>query len=208
MVMNLHDCERCGRASISTNTRPEALGFASHRGGGASAGGGDRPWWIDAMGEPPPRAERGIVRYLILEAIEAQPRHGYEIIQHIKAQAGAAYRPSPGVIYPTLQLLEDLGHAQAATREERKVYVITEAGKQELDANRRAVREFYASFSGGAWLSKGGDVRDLVKIVGRVMKALKTATLRGGIAPAKIEVVRQLLEDVHKKIEETLDDAE
>ena len=46
------------------------------------------------MGEPPPRAERGGVRYLVLEAIAEKPRHGYEIIQHIEQRAGGSYRPS------------------------------------------------------------------------------------------------------------------
>src|SRR5215207_9826011 len=118
-------------------------------GGGRGFGGprGGRPWWADAMGEPPPRAERGGVRYLVLEAIAEQPRHGYEIIQHIEQRAGGSYRPSPGVIYPTLQLLEELEHARVVQQEGRKVYAITDAGREDLEANRGGVDEFYARFS-------------------------------------------------------------
>lgn len=69
------------------------------------------------LGDPPPRAERGEIRYLVLDAIKERPRHGYEIIQHIEERAGGTYRPSPGVIYPTLQMLEELGHASVVERE-------------------------------------------------------------------------------------------
>ena len=93
-------------------------------GGGRGVGGGgrgSRPWWAEAMAEPPPRAERGGVRYLVLEAIANQPRHGYEIIQHIEQRASGSYRPSPGVIYPTLQMLEELEHARVVEQDGRKV---------------------------------------------------------------------------------------
>src|SRR5688572_13142118 len=73
---------------------------------------GTRPWWARVMGDPPPRAERGEIRYLVLDAIKERPRHGYEVIQHIEQRTGGSYRPSPGVIYPTLQMLEELGHAR------------------------------------------------------------------------------------------------
>jgi len=67
-------------------------GFAGGGGRGFGPGRGGKPWWAEAMGEPPPRAERGGVRFLVLEAIAEQPRHGYEIIQHIEQRAG-----TPGV---------------------------------------------------------------------------------------------------------------
>jgi hypothetical protein len=63
-------------------------GWGGNQGRGFGGGPrGGRPWWAEAMGEPPPRAERGGVRFLVLEAIAEQPRHGYEIIQHIEQRA-------------------------------------------------------------------------------------------------------------------------
>src|SRR5690242_19960708 len=63
------------------------------------------------------RAERvfdqGDLRYVILKLISEAPRHGYEIIKAIEEQVGGAYSPSPGVIYPTLTLLEELGYIAA-----------------------------------------------------------------------------------------------
>src|ERR1700761_8265820 len=73
-------------------------------------------WWRG----PAPRAERGVMRWIVLDSIGAQARHGYEIIQSIEERSGGGYRPSPGVIYPTLQMLEELGHARVVNRGDRK----------------------------------------------------------------------------------------
>src|ERR1044071_2772018 len=108
---------------------------------------GGRPWWAGARGDPPPRAERGEIRYLVLDAIKERPRHGYEVIQHIEERAGGSYRPSPGVIYPTLQMLEELQHAHVVERDGKKVYAITDVGKTDLETNRTSVDEFYARFT-------------------------------------------------------------
>src|SRR4051794_20934907 len=77
--------------------------------------------WAEFFNEPTPRAERGEVRYLVLDALAAAPRHGYEIMQFIEQRSGGSYRPSPGVVYPTLQLLEELEHARGVDREGRKI---------------------------------------------------------------------------------------
>jgi len=62
----------------------------------------------------PRRAERvfdqGDLRFVILKLISQAPSHGYEIIKAIEEKVGGAYSPSPGVIYPTLTLLEELGY--------------------------------------------------------------------------------------------------
>jgi DNA-binding PadR family transcriptional regulator len=89
-------------------------------------------FWSDWWRGPPPRPERGVVRYLILDAIRDQPRHGYEIIQAIGEKSHGAYRPSPGVVYPTLQMLEEMQLARAEARDERKAYSLTESGAAEL----------------------------------------------------------------------------
>jgi DNA-binding PadR family transcriptional regulator len=72
----------------------------------------------------------------VLDAIGSQPRHGYEIIQAIGDKSSGAYKPSPGVIYPTLQMLEELGHARTIPRDERKVYEITDDGRRELASHQ------------------------------------------------------------------------
>lgn len=173
--------------------------------GGGPGHRGGRPWWADAMGEAPPRAERGGVRYLVLEAITEQSRHGYEIIQHIEQRAGGVYRPSPGVIYPTLQMLEELEHARVVEREGRKVYEITDAGRADLDANRSAVDEFYARFNEEQpWESYAEDFKELMKRVGKLMQTFRRGAHRGRMSPATMRAIRLALDEALTKIDEAL----
>ena len=85
--------------------------------GGPFGGAGE---WQEMFGERPPRAARGGVRYLVLDALGDQPRHGYEIMAAIAQRAKERYKPSPGVVYPTLQLLEELGHVKVTERDKKK----------------------------------------------------------------------------------------
>src|SRR6202163_4310736 len=83
--------------------------------------------------------DKGDLRSVILKLIAEAPRHGYEIIKAIEEKVGGAYSPSPGVIYPTLSLLEELGYVTVESAEGgKKLYRITEAGDAEL-ADRKTV---------------------------------------------------------------------
>lgn len=84
--------------------------------------------------------EQGELRFLLLQMIAESPRHGYELIKAIEDQMGGAYSPSPGVIYPTLTMLEELGYATVAASESgKKRYAATAEGTAFLDANRATV---------------------------------------------------------------------
>ncbi len=72
--------------------------------------------------------EHGDLRWLVLHLIGEAPRHGYELIKAVEDLTGGAYAPSPGVIYPTLTMLEDLGQAVVSVDGTKKLYTITEAG--------------------------------------------------------------------------------
>jgi len=79
--------------------------------------------------------DAGTLRYLVLQHIATQPRHGYEIIKAISGQSGGAYNPSPGMIYPLLTMLEELGHITATQQGNKKQYVITPQGRGFLVEN-------------------------------------------------------------------------
>jgi DNA-binding PadR family transcriptional regulator len=84
--------------------------------------------------------EQGDLRYVVLRLLEEKPRHGYEIIKALEEKFGGAYAPSPGAVYPTLQLLEDLGYARVMPVDEgKKVYEITDAGRAHLAENQSTV---------------------------------------------------------------------
>lgn len=78
------------------------------------------------------RAKRGDIKYFILEVLEKKPSHGYEIIRSLEERWDGRYKPSPGSVYPTLQLLEEGGYLISQQMDSKKVYTITEEGKQLL----------------------------------------------------------------------------
>jgi DNA-binding PadR family transcriptional regulator len=157
-------------------------------------------WWRD----PAPRAERGVIRFLILDAISTEARHGYEIIHAIAAKSGGVYRPSAGAIYPTLQLLEDLGLAHAAQQDERKVYSITESGKQELQAHAEEVSEFYQGSSDVAWESHPEVVMHVMKRIGMLVRLFKKGVRRGTVRPTTMRQLRTILDQAIDELEELL----
>ena len=76
------------------------------------------------------RVRRGDVRSAILALLDDRPMHGYEMIQELEERTGGRWTPSAGSIYPTLQLLEDEGLVTAEEVEGRKVYSLTDTGKE------------------------------------------------------------------------------
>jgi DNA-binding PadR family transcriptional regulator len=164
-----------------------------------------RPDFSELFGGPPPRADRGVVRYLILDAIAPQPRHGYEIIQAIEERSAGTYRPSPGVVYPTLQMLEELGHARVEEREARKVYAITADGKRDLVDHVEEVRDFYESAGDASWEDFADELRDLSRRIGRMFKAIGRSARRGRLTPSTIKKLHVVLDEAVAKIEAIVD---
>ncbi len=73
--------------------------------------------------------EKGDLKYVILDLLKDKPAHGYEIIRALEARFHGFYSPSAGSVYPTLQLLEDMGYVKSAEQDGKKVYTITDAGQ-------------------------------------------------------------------------------
>jgi DNA-binding PadR family transcriptional regulator len=164
-----------------------------------------RPDFSELFGGPPPRADRGVVRYLILDALLQQPRHGYEIIQAIEERSAGTYRPSPGVVYPTLQMLEELGHTRVEEHDARKVYAITADGKRDLGEHAEDVREFYENAGDGSWEDVADELRDLTGRVGRMFKAIGRSARRGRLTPSAMKKLRVVLDEAIAKIEAIVD---
>lgn len=77
-----------------------------------------------------PRARRGDVRIAILALLAEKPMHGYQVIQELDERSGGMWRPSPGSVYPTLQLLVDEGLISAADVDGKRVFSLTDAGRE------------------------------------------------------------------------------
>jgi DNA-binding PadR family transcriptional regulator len=86
----------------------------------------------------------GDLRYVILQLISEKPSHGYEIIKSIQERLGGTYAPSPGIVYPMLTMLEEMGHATAVAEGTRKLYSITEEGAKALAENKAVVDALFA----------------------------------------------------------------
>ena len=77
---------------------------------------------------------RGDIRTALLVALGDGPGHGYELISRLEEKSGGEWRPSPGSVYPTLQLFEDEGLVKAEERDGKRVYALTDAGRTEAAA--------------------------------------------------------------------------
>ncbi|MGW2490025.1 PadR family transcriptional regulator [Streptomyces sp. NPDC001606] len=98
-------------------------------GPGFGPGFGPGPWGPRGRGGPRGRARRGDVRASILALLKERSMHGYEMIQEIAERSGGAWKPSPGSVYPTLQLLEDEGLITSESEGGKKLFSLTESGR-------------------------------------------------------------------------------
>tara|TARA_R110002049_G_scaffold4433_3_gene30902 strand:- start:1095 stop:1766 length:672 start_codon:yes stop_codon:yes gene_type:complete len=130
-MMNRHD--RGGRRE-RWHMKMGMGGGHRHGRGGTGRGGrqGGRP-----LGH-------GDLRLLILSLIDETPRHGYDLIQEIETRTGGTYKPSPGVMYPALEIIQDLGWAQVRTDDGKKTFHITAEGKAELAREAETVEAIHA----------------------------------------------------------------
>jgi DNA-binding PadR family transcriptional regulator len=86
------------------------------------------------------------LQLLILGLLAEKPRHGYEIIKALDERSKGFYVPSPGMVYPALTYLEEIGHATVEADGARKLYHITDAGKEHLDSNQSTADALFAQF--------------------------------------------------------------
>ena len=134
------------------------------------------------------RTRRGDMKYLVLDVLAEGPRHGYEIIGAIEAKRG--FRPSPGSIYPTLQMLEDGSFVTSADVDGKRVYTIADAGRALL-ANRSTDSEDDDA-------DEAPGPRELLK--GSAMKLAAAVMGTRGSDEATIGKVRGILDKARKEI--------
>ncbi len=145
--------------------------------------------------------DSGELRLVILALVAEKPRHGYEIIKELGERVGGDYSPSPGVVYPTLTLLEEMGYASASVdAANRKLYAITPEGQKLLSDNRAQVDAIFARLTGeneGDWSSAGPVIRAMWNL-----RATVRLRLRGRQATREqIQAIADVLDEAAKKIE-------
>ncbi|MQA91933.1 MAG: hypothetical protein GEU90_17215 [Gemmatimonas sp.] len=105
--------------------------------------------------------EKGDLKYMILRLLEEKPMHGYEVMQRLEEEAGGFYSASPGSVYPVLQMLQDEGYLSSEEIDGKRVYALTEAGRDFLKRHRDRVKGVADRVSdfGDAFAGRGmGDV--------------------------------------------------
>ena len=143
----------------------------------------------------------GELRLVLLRLIADEPRHGYDLIRAIETMTGGAYAPSPGVVYPTLTLLGEMGLIEEQQSDgAKKRFAATDAGRQHLAENAEQVAGLIARLEGigarrGAW-----DETPVRRAFGNLRIVIGGVRM-GGYSPEKLHEIAALLDEVAQKIE-------
>jgi DNA-binding PadR family transcriptional regulator len=137
----------------------------------------------------------GELRLVVLGLIGEQPRHGYELIKAIEDRFAGSYSPSPGVIYPTLTLLEELGHASVEERDGKKVYSITPEGQAYLDIHRDALNAALGHMDEVRAAHGGGPAPQIVRAMENLKMAVRLRSGRGPLDEDQLHAIAKILDD-------------
>ena len=147
---------------------------------------------------------KGDLKYVILDLIKDKPRYGYEIIRSLEERSHGFYTPSPGVVYPTLQMLEEMGYAISEEREGKKVYTITEEGRRFLSERRDTADEVKDQMKHhwnpkdiGAFAQMMGEFADLGRLMGRRARRAD---------PEKMKRIRNVISHTYDEIKTILEE--
>lgn len=171
-------------------------GGPRREGGGFGRRGSRGGFDIDfdaAMGRGPRRG-RGDVRTAVLLLLLEQPMHGYEMIQQIRERSNEAWSPSPGAIYPTIQLLSDEGLITTSDADGKKVSSLTEIGRSAAEALAATKSTPWDDASSGA----GDKVNTLRQSVFQLMQATRQIGMAG--TDAQRQRATELLDETRRKI--------
>lgn len=146
------------------------------------------------------RHRRGDIKFILLELIKEQPRHGYELIKLLEEQYGGFYRPSPGTIYPTLQLLEDEGNLLSETVAGKRVYKITPAGEALLQQHRHDSGEARGSMRAAEpnWELRANLRHSAMALLDTLMQAGRYGSLE------QVKAIQELLNKTNKTAHQIL----
>ncbi len=164
--------------------------FGAGRGGGGGRRGRRRMF------------ESGELRLVLLKLIADDPRHGYELIKAIEELTEGDYAPSPGVVYPTLNMLEDIGFiVERKSEDSKKVYEATPEGSTHLAENEAEVAELIERLEGHGKKTRHGQRPEIGRAIGNLMTALRNRVAHDGWNEQLLEEVIDILDEAAQRIE-------
>lgn len=143
----------------------------------------------------------GELRLVILSYIAEKPSHGYEIMKGIGEKMGGVYTPSAGVVYPTLNQLEDEGFATAITEGGKKLYTITEAGLEELKSQKARIDGLLGRIRQVGEAYGGRRMPEIMRAMHNCKLALKLRFGRGDLSADQIRKIAEIIDTAAKEIE-------
>jgi DNA-binding PadR family transcriptional regulator len=153
-------------------------------------------------GEQPGRPfDHGELRYILLKLIAEKPRHGYDLIKAIEERSGGIYTPSPGVVYPTLTLLEEMNYVDVAEIGNKKQYSITPAGARFLEDNRELVDEVMRRMAQNNRAWGGGPSPQIVRAFLNLKAALLLRVGKGRLNDEQSRAIAAALDRAALEIE-------
>lgn len=146
--------------------------------------------------------DSGELRLVLLHLIAAEPRHGYDLIRAIEEMSGGAYAPSPGIVYPTLTMLQDMGHIEDVPGEgSRKVFRATDDGRAWLAERAEEAEALVERIRGlGAGSRRAGGA-PIGRAVSNLLAALWHRVTRDDMDEATLHEVAEILDEAARSIE-------
>lgn len=192
-----------GRHRDRRHWAPKEFGFSDRHGGfGHGPGGHGHGHGPGGRGRRGRFFDQGDLRLVILHLTAEKPRYGYEIIKAIEERLAGLYSPSPGVVYPTLTLLEEMGFVTIDETDGKKLYAATETGRGHLDANRDTLDAILLRMNEVNAANAGGRPPQIVRAVENLRTALRLKLTRGALTDEQIRAIAAELDAAVARIEQ------
>ena len=179
---------------------------ASPRGGRLGRGEGGRGWSEDDQGFGRGGGRRrmfdgGELRLVLLKLIADKPRHGYDLIRAIEERTGGAYAPSPGIVYPTLTMLSEMGLIDEQLAEgARKLFAVTPEGTAHLAEHHAEVAAMLARLDALAAMRQRTDAVPIRRAMHNLRSVL-LSRLGEGLDKERMHEAVELIDEAARKIE-------
>ena len=144
---------------------------------------------------------KGELKFVLLRLLSDEPMHGYELMRRLEEESGGLYTPSPGSVYPTLQLLEDQGYVSSTQEDGKRVYRLTAAGRDFLEEHRTRTRDIFGRFVHMGERFAGSAMRDVTRSFIHLAQVSFERATGGQGDPETLARVKSILDRAAREID-------